>query len=314
METELNEKYIEMTVKEINLSEIFKPRIIRFNGIKGMAPFGTVGETLDKGVIFLPKFRRIFQATGVCFSLDEIQHKIYASNLFYRDLITKEVRRQLKWFYEFRKKDPEGYQNFLNLRVNVNLNNYPEYAIPMSEDLENFKVDVVEYNNLALPGWGSDKHTNYKRDAIELAIPMDTFFTGMGPLEIGIWLKKQIANINTVALYLKPEAVDENYLKIFMRSKSGYVFLQQWLKLCVNDDVLSAVKRMTILLPDLREQKRIGDRYAKCLEEEKKNKDTRIELSELINKSLNKKLTTWTTCEFFLKDYCLSIPKERVTY
>lgn len=310
METELNEKHIEMTVKEINLSEIFKPRIIRFNGIKGMAPFGAVGETLDKGVIFLPKFRRIFHATGVCFSLDEIQHKIYASNLFYRDLITKEVRRQLKWFYEFRKKDPEGYQNFLNLMVNVNLNNYPEYAIPMLEDLENFKVDVVEYNNLALPGWDSDKHTNYKRDVIELAIPMDTFFNGMGPVEIGIWLKKQIANINTVALYLEPEAVDENYLKIFLRSKSGYVFLQQWLKLCVDDDVLSAVKRMTILLPDLREQKRIGDRYAKCLEEEKKNKDAMIELSGLINKSLNEKLTAWTTCDFFLKDYCLSIPKE----
>ena len=128
METELNEKHIERietTVREINLSEIFKPRVIRFNGIRGIAPFGTVGETLDNGVIFLPKLRRIFHATGVCFSLDEIQHKIYASNLLYRDLITKDVRRQLKWFYEFRKKDPEGYQNFLNYGVNVNLNDYP---------------------------------------------------------------------------------------------------------------------------------------------------------------------------------------------
>ena len=142
METELNEKHIERietTVREINLSEIFKPRVIRFNGIRGIAPFGTVGETLDKGVIFLPKLRRIFHATGVCFSLDEIQHKIYASNLLYRDLITKDVRRQLKWFYEFRKKDPEGYQNFLNYGVNVNLNNYPEYAIPVPEYLENYE-------------------------------------------------------------------------------------------------------------------------------------------------------------------------------
>ena len=313
METELNEKHIERietTVREINLSEIFKPRVIRFNGIRGIAPFGTVGETLDKGVIFLPKLRRIFHATGVCFSLDEIQHKIYASNLLYRDLITKDVRRQLKWFYEFRKKDPEGYQNFLNYGVNVNLNNYPEYAIPVPEYLENFKVDVVEYKSFAFPGWHSDKHTNYKRDVIELAIPTDTFFNGMGPEDIGIWLKKQIANINTVALYLEPEAVDENYLRIFMCSKSGYVFLQQWLNLCEDDDVLSAVKRMTILLPDLREQKRIGDMYAKCLEEEKRNKDVMIELSELIHRSLHKKLAAWTTCDFFLKDYCLSIPTE----
>ena len=113
-----------------------------------------------------------------------------------------------------------------------------------------------------------------------------------------------------MALYLEPEAVDENYLRIFMCSKSGYVFLQQWLNLCEDDDVLSAVKRMTILLPDLREQKRIGDMYAKCLEEEKRNKDAMIELSELIHRSLHKKLAAWTTCDFFLKDFCLSIPTE----
>ena len=67
METELNEKHIERietTVREINLSEIFKPRIIRFNGIKGLAPFGTVGETLNKGIIFLPKSRKIFHASN----------------------------------------------------------------------------------------------------------------------------------------------------------------------------------------------------------------------------------------------------------
>ena len=35
-----------------------------------------------------------------------------------------------------------------------------------------------------------------------------------------------------------------------------------------------------------------------------------IELSELIHRSLHKKLAAWTTCDFFLKDFCLSIPTE----
>lgn len=302
METELNAKHIEKTVSEIRLADIFKGRIIQYNGIKGMAPFGAVGETLGTGVVFLPKVRKIFRATGMCFSLDEIQHKIYESNLFYRDLITKEVRRKIPWLYDIRKKNADIYKSFLNFRVNVDLNNFfPEFGTIMPEDLENFKIDVIKYRNLYLPNNFCDIHTNIREDAIEPIAGRFVeykFFSGMTSYEIGVWLKQQIANINIVALYLNPETVDENYLQLFLRSRSGYVFLQEWQGRCVNGDVLSTVNKMTILLPDLQNQKMIGRAYAECLEKQKMIKDDMLELSELINESMYKTLKEWATCDF----------------
>jgi hypothetical protein len=318
MEFELNDNRIGKSVREINLSEIFEPRIIQFNGIKSLAPFGAVGETLDAGVVFLPKYRRIFQASGICFSVEELQQKIYSSNLFYRDLITKDVRRQLRWLYDIRKKEPELYKEFLQFRVNVDLSSYPDYDIPVPEYLENFKTDVINYRNLYRPDNFDSKHINFKEDAIEAIagrFSEYSFFREMSSYKTGVWLKKQIANINTVALYLNPEKVDENYLKLFLRSWSGYIFFQKWQRQCIDEgeDVLSAMRKMTILLPDLQDQKRIGEKFADCLERQRKSKREMSELSDLVDQRLKEGLIEWANFDFPLKDYVLGIivkPKE----
>lgn len=169
---------------------------------------------------------------------------------------------------------------------------------------------IKRYRNLYRPNNFEDKHTNFREDAIETItgrFSEDTFFREMSSYEIGVWLKKQIANSNTVALYLNPEKVDENYLNLFLRSWSGYIFLQKWQKQCIDEgeDVLSAMRKMTIPLPELQDQKRIGAIYADCLERQRKSKQEMISLPDLVDQGLKEEVIKWTDFDFPLKEFIL---------
>ena len=62
---------------------------------------------------------------------------------------------------------------------------------------------------------------------------------------------------------------------------------------------------MTVLLPDLQDQKRIGKIFADCLKRQRQSEQEMSKLSDLVDQGLKEEVVGWADFDYPLKEFIL---------